>query len=87
LYGVSTLTSETTWTKFTAYDPTKAICTLVGPTVSGGVKSGEYGTPTQLYIRVWLEGEDEDCWNETAGQDWSINLKFEKLANTPAAGA
>ena len=36
----------------------------------------EYGTPTKAIIRVWLEGEDPDCWNDTAGQDWSINLKF-----------
>ena len=36
----------------------------------------EYGTPTKVIIRVWLEGEDPDCWNDTAGQDWSINLKF-----------
>lgn len=36
-----------------------------------------YGNPTKLIIRVWLEGEDPDCYNETAGQDWSINLMFE----------
>ncbi len=35
-----------------------------------------YGTPTQIIVRVWLEGEDPDCYNETAGQDWSISLKF-----------
>ena len=35
-----------------------------------------YGIPTQFVVRVWLEGEDPDCWNETAGQDWSINLCF-----------
>ncbi len=36
----------------------------------------DYGVPTKVIIRVWLEGEDKDCWNDTAGQDWSINLKF-----------
>ena len=41
----------------------------------------EYGDPTKLIIRVWLEGEDKDCWNETAGQDWSINLKFSKVVS------
>jgi hypothetical protein len=40
--------------------------------------AGDYGVATKLIIRVWLEGEDPDCWNETAGQDWSINLKFFK---------
>jgi len=37
-----------------------------------------YGTSTKLIIRVWLEGEDENCWNENAGQDWNIALKFSK---------
>ncbi|MDO5147910.1 MAG: hypothetical protein Q4D76_00790 [Oscillospiraceae bacterium] len=37
-----------------------------------------YGDATKLYIRVWLEGEDKDCWNANAGQDFSINLRFEK---------
>ena len=37
---------------------------------------GEYGEATKVIVRVWLEGNDPDCWNETAGQDWYINLKF-----------
>ncbi len=35
-----------------------------------------YGAATKYVIRVWLEGEDQDCWNATAGQDWKIALKF-----------
>ena len=35
-----------------------------------------YGAGKQYIIRVWLEGEDPDCYNATAGQDWSINLCF-----------
>lgn len=46
-------------------------------TLEGGTGT-EYGTAQKLIIRVWLEGEDPDCWNETSGQDWSINLKFVK---------
>ncbi|WP_294469542.1 hypothetical protein [uncultured Ruminococcus sp.] len=42
----------------------------------------EYGPATKLIIRVWLEGEDENCWNENAGQNWNIALKFSK---TPLA--
>jgi hypothetical protein len=45
---------------------------------------GTYGKATQVIIRVWLEGEDPDCWNDTAGQDWSINLKFYKHSTTPS---
>jgi len=37
---------------------------------------GEYGKATKFVVRVWLEGNDPDCWNDTAGQDWYINLKF-----------
>lgn len=37
-----------------------------------------FGTPTKLIIRVWLEGEDGNCWNANAGQDWNISLKFTK---------
>ena len=36
----------------------------------------DYGQAQKFIIRVWLEGEDPDCWNQTAGQDWSINLMF-----------
>jgi hypothetical protein len=43
-----------------------------------------YGTATKLIIRVWLEGEDVDCWNANAGQDFSINLKFSKGGTDPA---
>lgn len=38
----------------------------------------EYGPSKKLIIRVWLEGEDENCWNENAGQNWNIALKFSK---------
>lgn len=38
----------------------------------------EYGASTKLIVRIWLEGEDINCWNENAGQDWNIALKFSK---------
>jgi hypothetical protein len=37
-----------------------------------------FGEPTKLIIRVWIEGEDGNCWNENANQDWNISLKFTK---------
>jgi hypothetical protein len=42
-----------------------------------------YGAGKQYIIRVWLEGEDPDCYNETAGQDWSISLKFNNETTNP----
>jgi hypothetical protein len=67
--------------KAVVYDPFTAndnvVATLAAPTTdTNGVKTANYGTPTKITVRVWLEGEDPDCWNDTAGQDWSINLKF-----------
>lgn len=50
-------------------------------TLTGGSGTA-YGTAVKRIIRVWIEGEDPDCWNQTAGQDWSINLKFTKIEPT-----
>lgn len=46
-------------------------------TLNSGTGS-TYGTSKKVIIRVWLEGEDINCWNENAGQDWNIALKFSK---------
>jgi hypothetical protein len=46
--------------------------------------SNTYGTPTKAIIRVWLEGEDPNCWNQNAGQNFNISLKFSKEDVTPA---
>ncbi|ADU24332.1 hypothetical protein Rumal_3909 (plasmid) [Ruminococcus albus 7 = DSM 20455] len=62
----------------TVYNGTASIATIAGATAGA-----EYGTATQLWIRVWLEGEDPECWNKNAGQDWNISLKFSKIE--PAA--
>lgn len=37
-----------------------------------------FGAAQKLIVRVWLEGEDGNCWNENANQDWNISLKFSK---------
>jgi len=37
-----------------------------------------FGAAKKLIIRVWLEGEDGNCWNENANQDWNISLRFTK---------
>ncbi len=39
-----------------------------------------YGAATQVWVRVWLEGEDPNCWNDNAGQDFNISLRFTKDA-------
>ena len=46
--------------------------------------SANYGAATKVWVRVWLEGEDPNCWNSNAGQDFSINLKFTNGDTTSA---
>jgi len=45
--------------------------------VAAGANNG-YGPMTKAIVRVWLEGEDPNCWNTNAGQDFAISLKFTK---------
>jgi hypothetical protein len=41
-----------------------------------------YGNASKVIIRVWLEGEDPDCWNANAGQDFNICLRFNNTTST-----
>lgn len=43
--------------------------------------STNYGKAICVMVRVWLEGEDESCWNATAGQDFNIELHFEQVSD------
>ena len=31
---------------------------------------------TELLVRVWIEGQNENCINNIAGQDFNIGLTF-----------
>jgi hypothetical protein len=44
-----------------------------------------YGEAVCVTVRVWLEGEDVNCWNATAGQDFNIALDFSKITGTATA--
>lgn len=69
--GISAIAADTpTWSTITKNDGSAVVATLA----AGDGKS--YGDETKLIIRVWLEGEDGNCWNANAGQDWNIALKF-----------
>jgi hypothetical protein len=53
---------------------------VVDLTASGVKGTGTgYGAAKKYYVRVWLEGEDPQCWNANAGQDFTVNLKFTNL--------
>jgi hypothetical protein len=71
-----------TYGDVTEYDGTQMI-----KVSAATADSNEYGTPTKVIVRVWLEGEDPNCWNQNAGQNFNISLKFSKDAVTPPATA
>lgn len=76
-YGDVSAATEATVTggKVTNPDAATQVATVTASTGTG------YGGAVKYYIRVWLEGEDEACWNANAGQDFVINLKFYDLSN------
>ncbi|MBP1533313.1 MAG: hypothetical protein IK999_04180 [Ruminococcus sp.] len=47
-----------------------------GVTTDGANADAQYGKSKKFVLRVWLEGDDQNCWNANAGQDWAISLKF-----------
>ena len=60
--------------EYKAYDKDNdRIIKLIAPD-----EDSEWGRAEKLIVRTWLDGEDMDCWNETAGQDWCICLSFLK---------
>lgn len=71
-YGDVSAATEATVTggKVTNPDATTQVATVTASTGTG------YGGAVKYYIRVWLEGEDEACWNANAGQDFVINLSL-----------
>lgn len=76
-YGDVSAATEATVTggKVTNPDAATQVATVTASTGTG------YGGAVKYYIRVWLEGEDEACWNANAGQVFVINLKFHDLSN------
>jgi len=49
------------------------------------IDGANYGNAVCVTVRVWLEGEDVNCWNATAGQDFNIALDFSKITGTATA--
>ncbi|MBQ1388125.1 MAG: hypothetical protein IIY78_00675 [Clostridia bacterium] len=70
-----------TYANYACLTPTSAGSSQsVVATIPGSTTSGNYGAEKKLIIRVWLDGEDGECWNDNAGQDWAISLRFSKLS-------
>ena len=49
-------------------------------TVPKATGTNDWGTSNKYILRVWLEGEYVNCWNETAAQDFQIDLRFIRKA-------
>ena len=76
-----------TYTNYTCITPSSAASAWSKvATVAGSTTTGQYGVAKKLIIRVWLDGEDFECWNDNAGQDWNIALKFSKDPLTASTG-
>ena len=58
---------------YEAYNNTTALIEL--PVADGS----EWGTTVKYYIRIWIDGEDEQCYDPTAGQDWIIHLMISMI--------
>ena len=71
-----TATNASNWSDIyhaaTVYNGFNSVVTIPGS------NTGTYGEGKLVWIRVWLEGEDPQCWNQNAGQDWAISVKFTK---------
>jgi hypothetical protein len=66
-------TNDPTYGTVTHYDGDANVCTIAAADADAN-----YGAATKIWVRVWLEGEDPNCWNDNAGQDFNISLKFTK---------
>ena len=68
-----------TYEKYTPYSASATGGENVVATIEKAGTGAEYGNAKKLVLRVWLDGEDEQCWNQNAGQDFAITLKFDKI--------
>ena len=85
-YGVSSLTesqpkadgtgnyTKGNYEEYSAYDESLSVAEIEAATTGQ-----EYGEAKKLVLRIWLDGEDGECWNQNAGQDFAITLKFSKI--------
>ena len=79
-YGTVTVAKEVTAN--TAGQVTNSDSTEVANVTGVGTGKTGYSTPAKYYIRVWLEGEDVNCWNVNAGQSFNGDLEFYDVSHT-----
>lgn len=87
-WGAVTTISQATADDLTADGKIKAASSATVNTVmkaTAPTSGTTYGDACPYTIRIWLDGEDVDCWNATAGQDFNINLRFIVKEPAPAS--
>ncbi|MEE5994151.1 MAG: hypothetical protein V3G42_13100 [Oscillospiraceae bacterium] len=80
---VNTNSAVPTWA---SVDPVAQVTTITDGIADGSAEKvvevpkasteGDFGSAQKYILRVWLEGEDVNCWDETAAQDFQIDLQF-----------
>lgn len=71
--GAATYGDPTVYNSGATTAGSTAVVTVTKATTSN------YGPSVPATIRIWLEGEDGECINPNAAQDWDISLKFTKI--------
>lgn len=64
----------------TLTDGLAAVSDTTVVTVPMATANTDWGSSHKYMLRVWIEGEDVNCWNETAAQDFQIDLRFIRQA-------
>ena len=62
----------------TKYDNTGIITVPAKTSVTNRTLYGEF---SKYIVRVWLEGEDMECYNPNAGQDFALELHFDSVSS------
>ena len=83
--GWKDVTKITEATMSGQYISNAAAANTVAVVKGATVSNKNYGVPCRYTIRVWIDGEDVNCWNATAAQDFIIDLKFVDKSNTAPA--
>lgn len=75
-YGLSaTNTTTSAVNKFVGADSGDTTTASDIFTLEAAANTSDYSVQG-FVVRVWLEGESTSCWDQNAGQDWNISLKF-----------
>ena len=77
--AAGTLGTDTIYTAVASTD--KYTDGTVIATLPASTDGTSYGQMKKYIVRLWLEGEDPECWNANAGQDWVISMKFSKVTS------